>query len=105
MNDYQEELMRVLDEIIAILQWDGGGWVNWMTEVRAKLLAQDSSAPDKLLQAYGGMGSFSDFVVGQTQDAKGNPCWREEYREKNDQLDRLRAQAWQLAKQLKTRAG
>jgi hypothetical protein len=104
MDDCREELLRVLDEIIAILQWDKNAWQNWMQDARARLLVGDTSASEKILRAYGGMGSFNDLIVGQTYDAEGNHCWRDGYKEKNDRLDYLSTRAWQLAQQVKKQA-
>ena len=47
------------------------------------------------------MGSFSDLVIGYDSSDSGTPIPRSGYKEKNQQLDRLRSQVYDLATDLK----
>lgn len=53
-----------------------------------------------MLGAYGGMGSFNDFVAGQTT-IDGKFAWKPGYAELNEEIDALRSKAWSLAAAIK----
>ena len=89
-----DELLVVLDELIQLLESDGEDhWSGWMRQARDWLLNSDYAGIEKILSAYGGMGSFSDLVICQT--------YKDGQVEKNNRLDELRSKAWQLANQIR----
>ncbi len=60
----------------------------------------DFSGIEHLLSAYGGMGSFNDLIIGQTNH-NGEFAWKQNYQEVNNELNHLRGQAYQLANWIK----
>ncbi|MBX8575695.1 DUF6966 domain-containing protein [Pseudomonas cichorii] len=67
MSTKTEELIRLLDELIAVLESDDEEhWSQWMRDARARLADSDPSGITKLRSAYGGMGSFNDLMLGQS---------------------------------------
>lgn len=102
MDPATKELVDILGELSALLEKDGDThWSTWMRRAMSRLKDLDYSGIEYLLSAYGGMGSFNDFVLGQTQ-LGGQPTWKSGHIELNDQLDKLRSGAWELAQRIKT---
>jgi hypothetical protein len=101
MGAKTEKLVCILREIILLLEADGEThWSQWMRTAKARLENSDYSGVEYLLNAYGGMGSFNDLIIGQRhQDGKSS--WLPEREDKNDRLDQLRSQAWELAEYIK----
>lgn len=91
------ELLGVLDELIPVLEWDGSHWARWMSKARSELIASNSFGLERLLNAYGGMGSFNDLVIGCRYSEAGELQQRSGYGEKNERLERLRNRAYELA--------
>ena len=92
-----DKLLKVLEEIIQILEADGEErWSHWMRQCRARLANSDYLGIEHLLSTYGGMGSFNDLVICQSYE-NGQFRWKEGYVEKNNRLDELRGKAWELA--------
>ncbi|GFM86828.1 hypothetical protein PSCICO_22270 [Pseudomonas cichorii] len=90
MSTKTEELISVLDELIALLESDGEEhWSQWMRDARARLADSDLSGITKLRSAYGGMGSFNDLMLGQSY-RNGVLCWKSGYGELNQRFYRLR---------------
>lgn len=103
MGPKAAELVRVLDELVTILESDGEQhWRAWMLQAKARLEQADYSGVEYLLGAYGGMGSFNDLVLGQTL-ANGRFAWRAGHIELNERLGALRSKAWELAEAIKRR--
>ena len=93
MTSRLDELLKVLDEIIQLLEADGEQlWSNWLRQSRDWLLNSDFAGIEHLLSAYGGMGSFNDLIIIQNKEG---------YVEINNKLDNLRRQAWELADQIR----
>ncbi|MCF6285589.1 MAG: hypothetical protein L3K26_10415 [Candidatus Hydrogenedentes bacterium] len=96
-----EELIQILDQMIELLREDGEThWRKWAATAKSRLLRADFSGIEYVLRGYGGMGSFSDLVIGQSSVA-GEFRWKAGYRENNDTLDRLRGEAFRLANFIK----
>ena len=92
-----DELLKIINEIIQLLESDGEThWSRWMRQSRDLLLNSDYSGIEHLLSAYGGMGSFNDLVICQSYE-NGQFRWKENHVEKNDRLNELRGKAWELA--------
>jgi hypothetical protein len=92
-----DELLKIINEIIRLLESDGEQhWSNWMRQSSERLLNSDYSGIEHLLSAYGGMGSFNDLVICQDYE-NGQFRSKEGHVEKNNRLDELRSKAWELA--------
>lgn len=97
MNPEAEELIDVLERIIALLDSDGDThWSAWMRRAKARLEDRDHRGAHDLLDAYGGMGSYSDFDLGRVF-LDGEMTWKPDHNELNAKLDRLRSRAYELA--------
>ncbi|MDN0083696.1 hypothetical protein QU487_13165 [Crenobacter sp. SG2305] len=59
-----------------------------MLRAKGRLENSDYSGVEYLLDAYGGMGSFNDFVAGQTT-VDGKFAWKPGYAELNNEIDAL----------------
>ena len=93
-------LCATLRELVALLDDDGEShWQGWMATALAQLEANDLRGARHLRQAYGGMGSFNDLVIGQRM-VDGAFAWTEGAQAANESLDRLRSHAYTLASAL-----
>ena len=101
MTTKLDELLGVLDELIQLLESDGEEhWSTWMRQACDWLSNSDYAGIEKILSAYGGMGSFNDLVICQSH-IDGQFEWKEGHGEKNNRLDELRSKAWDLANQIR----
>lgn len=78
------ELITVLDRLVTLLREDrwSSHWLDWVEKSRREIANSDFHGIERLLGAYGGMGSFNDLVLSSSSD---------------DELDRLRTRARELA--------
>ncbi|MCG7563120.1 hypothetical protein [Pseudoalteromonas sp. McH1-42] len=89
MGPKTKELVAVLDEMISYLKDDGNeNWLIWMQEARKRIIQSDFSGVEKVLGAYGGMGSFNDYYLSRTT-------------RKNERFSSLQSKAWSLATEIK----
>jgi hypothetical protein len=96
-----QELVSILAKLANLLESDGDKhWHAWMLCVKSRLENLDYSGIDDLLGAYGGMGSFNDYIAGQSSVA-GQFIWKPNYKELNEEIDSLRSRAWSIAKDIK----
>ncbi|WP_150706741.1 DUF6966 domain-containing protein [Pseudomonas fluorescens] len=101
MGPKTEELICVLDQLAAMLESDGDThWSLWMRKARARLMDSDYSGIEYLQSAYGGMGSFNDLILGQS-DENGVLCWKSGHVELNERFDELRNKAAKLVELIK----
>ena len=101
MNHTQSKLVDILSELVALLEADGNShWSKWMSSAKERISKGDSWGIQKLLGAYGGMGSFNDLIVGQSMN-NGKFEWKPNAEIQNDRLDALRSEAFDLAVELK----
>ena len=85
MGPKTAELVAVLEELIHLLNTDGNNhWANWMTKARALIVNSDFSGIEKVLAAYGGMGSFNDVYLTKIT-------------RENCQFSEHQSKAWELA--------
>ena len=97
MDSATEELIRTVSQLAELLEGDGDRrWSSWIRRVESRLKKSDYSGLGYLLSAYGGMGSFNDLVLGQSQNA-GKYAWKNGHVELNERFDALRSRAWDLA--------
>ena len=100
MNEQVQALCQVLGELIVTLNNDGEThWRDWMAKSLAALEENDLHGVQYLKDAYGGMGSFNDLVIGQRMDDDGL-TWTPDAQSINDQLDALRSRAYALATEI-----
>lgn len=97
MSSANRALHAVVSELEALLRGDGERhWADWMRRVITQLEQGNPGAPESLLRAYGGMGSFNDLALGQDySNGKADAG------ELNDRLDALRGRAWELARAIR----
>ena len=89
-------LCTVLQKVIELLDADGEvHWRDWMSTSLAALESNDLNGARHLRNAYGGMGSFNDLVIGQRMDGD-HFSWTPDAHSANDKLDALRSQAYSL---------
>ena len=101
MSSAGQALHTVVSELEALLRGDGEKhWADWMQRVITQLEQGNPGAPESLLRAYGGMGSFNDLALGQDY-SNGHFQWRADAGELNERLDALRGRAWQLARAIR----
>lgn len=82
-------LLALLDEGITLLHQHGESrWARWMRTVRAEVQMHDAHGLQRLLQAYGGMGSFNDVVLTHLN---GHQIDTKQERTANERLDALRS--------------
>jgi hypothetical protein len=99
MGPKTSELVKELEDLALLLEQSGEShWRDWILEARSRILSSDYSGVERLLQAYGGMGSINDLILGQSTLGT---LWEEDYVEVNKQLDKLRTKAWELANWIK----
>jgi hypothetical protein len=97
MGPLTQRLVDTLGEIAAVLEADGEThWRTWAITARSRLQDSDFSGITYVLGAYGGMGSFSDLVVGQTSQ-DGKLALKADAKVQNERLTVLRERAWTLA--------
>jgi hypothetical protein len=95
MTDDIQKLSKVLDELIQLLEVSGEKhWTRWMLEAKDNL--SNDYGVGHILAAYGGMGSFSDLIIYRKAE-NGRLKWSLSDRMRNDKLDKLRKQVWELA--------
>lgn len=91
----------MLDELASVLERDGNThWGSWMRNARARLLNSDYLGIEHLLSAYGGMGSLTDVVLGQSYK-DGAIEWKPECDALNERFTVLSSKAWELANVIK----
>jgi len=103
MDSRQSELIAVLDKLIDLLESDDQRhWVAELRESKRRLASSDHSGVEYLLASYGGMGSFNDLIIHQSSD-DGEFSWKPGYERANEELDKLRNRAWELANEISRR--
>lgn len=80
MGPKTRKLITVLDAIIALLEGNNEKyWSEWMRDARSRLQQSDYTGIEKLLGAFGGMGSFNDLLLEKSQQEL-NDLQNEAYR-------------------------
>jgi hypothetical protein len=101
MSTKSQELIDVLQELILLLQSDGGSrWIEWLERSRAMLVANNTEGATYWLSAYGGMGSFNDLVLGQVYENGVSTAWKPDADQLNAEYFRLKDIAWKLAQEI-----
>ena len=93
-----DSLVADLGESIDILRTAGDDhWSSWLERGRRHVVAGDAYGLDYLLSAFGGMGSFNDLILSQS-DTDPN---RERLQQADARLMDLRESIWQACTELK----
>ena len=99
------KLIQALDELIELLDSDDEShWSAWMRSARDRLAADDGSGIEKILGAYGGMGSFNDLILGQ-RTFGSRLEWKPGAQALNGRLEELRSGIYDLAIALRRAKG
>jgi len=86
-----------MDDLATMLEEDGDAhWFAWVRSACAQLQRGDDSGIDRLLAAYGGMGSLNDVVLANGY-TDGVFAWKPGHIELNEKFCALRSKAWELA--------
>ena len=89
MGPKTKELVEVLGRLVQMLEEDDQeNWSGWMSQARKWILESDYSGIEKVLGAYGGMGSFNDAYLSKVT-------------RQNENFSKLRTRAWELATEIK----
>jgi hypothetical protein len=99
MTEDIQKLSKVLDELIQFLETSGEKhWANWMLEAKDNL--SNEYGIEHILAAYGGMGSFTDLIIYRKTES-GRLKWSLSDRMRNNKLNKLRKQVWELANSIR----
>lgn len=88
------DAMRELEQFLK--QQDEGFWSAYVARAAALVSRSDAYGLERILGAYGGMGSLNDLVLHRSGESLTT---------ENDQLDALRAKVWNLAHRLRHEFG
>ncbi len=89
------ELLKVLDELVAILELHGERhWSQWIRDDASIIREGDLYGVRHFLTAYGGMGSLNDMWLCASN---GHKITEEETKSENERLSKMRSEAWDLA--------
>lgn len=101
MGPKTTQLITVLEQIVQLLDSDGEKhWWKRIASACSRLISSDCSTVEYLLDAYDGMGSFNDLVVGEIF-VDGRFSWKTDAQDANAKLDTLRGEAYELAEYIK----
>lgn len=93
------ELRRDLIDCVVLLQHVGEQhWADWLQATVTRLDGSERQAVERVLGAFGGMGSFSDLVLDPTN---GHDLGTSEIEVTNERLARLRSSIYQTATDLR----
>ena len=98
MGNVTFELIGELKELIAFLEKESQGhWREWFTRCLSMIENSDHQGIERVLGAYGGMGSFNDLVLTKKLE-NGNYSMQPEA---NNYLDNLRTSISEKANYIK----
>lgn len=63
MTTEARKVIALLSELIKLIERNGGHWSPVFKQYRSQLEKGDRSVIDSILSVYGGMGSFTDYVI------------------------------------------
>ena len=101
MEEKRIQLIEALDELIDLLASDGEThWKKWMSGAKNRIERRDAGGLDRILSAYGGMGSFNDLVLGQSTVGGKFPL-KPNANKLNESLSRLSTRIYELTQELR----
>lgn len=99
LNRLAEDLEEDVVGLIALLTKHGEqGWATWLGEALAPLRAGDPAGVDRLLLAYGGMGSLNDLVL---HPVNGHTIDESEIDHANEELGAFTSRMWRRARTMR----
>ena len=99
MTSKTEKLISLLEDAIVLLQSHGVNyWADWLSRGVECLKSDDAYGIEHLLNAYGGMGSFTDVFICPEN---GDNIQKNDVEKVNRQLNNLREDIYLLAGQIK----
>ena len=102
MGPKTEALIKELEDTISLLnEANEDHWKAWMQESLNLILKSDFRGIEKLLSAYGGMGSFNDFILGGHVGLLGYVKHSKQDIELNEKLNVHREKMRTLADEIK----
>jgi len=102
MGPKTKSLIRILDELVALLRRHGEAhWASWLESDLCRIRAGDFSGVTHFLSAYGGMGSFNDLMI---HPSNGHCVDDGEVHRVNASLSDLRSRAWSFANDISREA-
>jgi hypothetical protein len=101
MGPITTELIEVLNQLVEILESANEcHWSEILKKSKLRIEKSDYSGIEMLLGSYGGMGSFNDLIIYQPSGIVEVNFTRDEIIA-NEELDKLRTKAWDLADNIK----
>jgi hypothetical protein len=101
-REASERYDRLLANLVAtrelLATYQENHWLTWMEAVHREVRAGDGHGLARLLQAYGGMGSFNDVYL---HPSSAEVITQDQLRRDNDRLEKLRSQMWSDATALR----
>jgi hypothetical protein len=95
-------LCETLRETCSLLSGAGERhWAKWLAESLRRIENGDFSGITHLRDAFGGMGSFNDLVLGSFN---GHAVGDAEFRQVNESLDSLRSELYELSDYIRRHA-
>jgi len=92
VEDRLQRLSGLLDETLALLNQHGEShWAAWLATCERGLASYDAHGLDRLLGAFGGMGSFNDLLV---MEMNGHRIQQVQEAAVNSRLTELRNEIW-----------
>jgi hypothetical protein len=99
LADAVDKLMERLSETIALLRkYKEKSWADWLQQDHDWIAQRNFWGIQHLLNAFGGMGSFSDLLI---HPANGHALQEEEVVPVNTRLNALRSELYALAAKIK----
>ncbi len=96
MGPKTAELCALLRELLSLLESAGEVyWLEWMEKSLRVIERRDLAGVEKILEAYGGMGSFSDLFLSASNGSKIPDGSGQEI---NHRLESIRTKLYELAK-------
>ncbi len=96
MGPKTSELCALLRELLSLLESAGEvHWREWMEKSLGIIERRDLAGVERILEAYGGMGSFSDLFLSSSNGSKIPGGLGQEV---NDRLESIRTRLYELAK-------
>ena len=94
MGNTTDNLIKLLSDCISLLKKYNSEWANWFSVAKSSLEQSDFSGIRKILEAYGGMGSFNDMVL--FDDKNNDQCVDD-----NNLLSNYRTEIYKIAEEIK----
>lgn len=96
------KLIAMLEQATQFLrECDENNWATWLADCAARLRRHKIEGIERLLDAYGGMGSLNDLLL---HPINGHRLKESEVGQFNDRLQEIRTSLYDLAKEIRSEA-